>query len=149
MPGTRLNRYGLTPKMMAFVHAYLGEAGGNGTKACKLAGYKGSDNTLSSRAHSFLRKDNIIKAISSLSKPKEGKKRFDRQRRLELLEEIAETAKPGDVSKAIDIANKMDGLYIQRVEVAATVRTLSDEQLIAEIVRLERVEMANQEESDE
>lgn len=53
----------LTPKEQLFVAHYLGEARGNGTKAMRLAGYKGDDNTLAVGASQNLRKPKIAAAI--------------------------------------------------------------------------------------
>jgi len=53
----------LTLKQNLFVAAYLGEAHGNATLACKLAGYKGSDNTLGKSGHELLRHPKVTQAI--------------------------------------------------------------------------------------
>jgi phage terminase small subunit len=53
----------LTPKEQLFVAHYLGEARGNGTKAMRLAGYKGNANTLAVGASQNLRKPKIAAAI--------------------------------------------------------------------------------------
>lgn len=49
----------LTVKEKKFVEAYLGEAHFNGTEAARLAGYKGSKNTLGVVAYENLRKPKI------------------------------------------------------------------------------------------
>lgn len=49
----------LTPKQRAFVHAYQGEAKGNGVQAARIAGYKGKDETLRAIASENLTKPNI------------------------------------------------------------------------------------------
>lgn len=49
----------LPPKEQLFVDAYLGEACFNGTKAMRLAGFRGSDNVLAVGAHRLLRKPKI------------------------------------------------------------------------------------------
>lgn len=49
----------LTPKQQRFVDAYAG----NGVEACRMAGYKGSDETLAAVAYENLRKPQIAEAI--------------------------------------------------------------------------------------
>lgn len=53
----------LTPKQQLFVEAYLGEANGNGTKAARLAGYKGNDKTLGVIATENLSKPSIASRV--------------------------------------------------------------------------------------
>lgn len=53
----------LTQKQQAFINAYIGEANGNGTQAARLAGYKGSDDTLRSVARENLTKPHIAAEI--------------------------------------------------------------------------------------
>jgi phage terminase small subunit len=53
----------LTEKQRRFVLAYIGEARGNGTEACRIAGYKGNDKTLSVVATENLGKPSIAEAI--------------------------------------------------------------------------------------
>lgn len=59
-----MSEYGrLTEKQRQFVEAYMGEAGGNGTEAARLAGYSGTENTLAQVAHTNIRKPKIQAAI--------------------------------------------------------------------------------------
>jgi phage terminase small subunit len=53
----------LTAKERLFIAHYFGEARGNGTKAMRLAGYKGDDNTLAVGASQNLRKPKIAAEI--------------------------------------------------------------------------------------
>lgn len=149
--GHKLDDLNLTLKQRRFVEAYLGECAGNGVESAKKAGYKGSYHSLGKQAFDNLKNTKIIKAIRALelrgNQKKKKKRPFDRKRRLEILEEIAETGKHSDRVKALDVANKMDGLYVQRIEMTAHVRNMSDEQLIVEIQRLE-LEEAKVEEGD-
>lgn len=56
----------ITVKEHRFIHAYFGEAKGNGTLAAKLAGYKGSDAVLATEAHRLLRKPKIAAAVAAM-----------------------------------------------------------------------------------
>jgi phage terminase small subunit len=58
---------GLTLKERRFVEAYLGEAAGNGTRAAKLAGYRGGPAVLAQIAYARLRKREIQGVISQLT----------------------------------------------------------------------------------
>lgn len=53
----------LTEKQRRFVEAYMGQACGNATEAARLAGYKGSENTLAQAGRANLRKPQIAAAI--------------------------------------------------------------------------------------
>lgn len=65
-PNMRSQR--LTTKEQAFVEAYLGPALGNGTMAMRIAGYRGSDNTLAVGAYFNIRKAKIKHAIEERRK---------------------------------------------------------------------------------
>ncbi len=54
----------LTPKQQAFVHAYQGEAKGNGVQAARIAGYNGTDETLRAIASQNLTKPVIAASLS-------------------------------------------------------------------------------------
>lgn len=53
----------LTEKQRRFVEAYMGVACGNATEAARLAGYKGTENTLSQAGRANLRKSQIAALI--------------------------------------------------------------------------------------
>ena len=55
----------LTKRQVAFVNAYIGEAEGNATEACRLAGYQGDARSLAVIGFDNLRKANIAEAIQS------------------------------------------------------------------------------------
>jgi phage terminase small subunit len=63
-PPNDLTNKPLTGKQQAFVDYYLGEARYNGTKAAKLAGYRGTNPELAIIACDNLKKAHITKAIS-------------------------------------------------------------------------------------
>lgn len=58
----------ITEKQRRFIMAYLGEAKGNATEAARIAGYKGSENTLASVGKENLRKPHIFETITKYRK---------------------------------------------------------------------------------
>lgn len=56
----------LTVKQWRFVHAYFGEAKGNGTLAAKMAGYEGNDSVLAVTAYDLLRNPKIAKYVTAM-----------------------------------------------------------------------------------
>lgn len=108
----------LTPKEAAFVRAYAGEAAGNGAKAAVLAGYaKNSAHVTGSR---LLRKANIATALAKVVDAQTQSAVADAAERRELLTGMARSKDEHPVArlKAVDILNKMDGLYVQKHEVS-------------------------------
>ena len=89
---------------------------GNGTEAYKKAGYKvKSGNAAAVGAAKLLRKAKVQKRIEM-----DSHKIMDAAERRELLTQFArdeETAKP-DRLKAMDLLNKMDGVYINKTQVS-------------------------------
>ena len=55
----------LTDMQRKFVDAYMGEAKGNGTQSCRLAGYAGADTVLATQACRMLRLPHIRRAIDA------------------------------------------------------------------------------------
>lgn len=109
----------LTVKQKRFVDAYLGEANGSGVKAARLAGYKGSDNTLHNVASENLRKPKIREMVDKIAAS--DPLLMTRDERLQILAKIiraegVESTK--DRLKALDQLSKISGDYIQRVEVS-------------------------------
>lgn len=54
----------------AFVVAYVGRANGNGTEACRQAGYEGDGDTLSVQSSRLLAKDRVRRALRTLLAPR-------------------------------------------------------------------------------
>ena len=96
---------------------------GNGTEAYKKAGYKvKSDNAAAVGAAKLLRKAKVQKRIAELRREMDSNKIMDAAERRELLTQFArdeETAKP-DRLKAMDLLNKMDGVYINKTQVSGS-----------------------------
>lgn len=53
----------LTRREQAFVDAYVGESMGNGTDACRRAGYSGTDKTLATQASRMLNRPQVQEAL--------------------------------------------------------------------------------------
>ena len=94
---------------------------GNATEAYKRAGYKvRSDNTAAVCAAKLLRNAKVQSRIAELREELDSHKIMDAAERRELLTQFArdeETAKP-DRLKAMDLLNKMDGVYINKTQVS-------------------------------
>jgi len=106
----------LTAREQAFVLAFVGEAAGNQAKAAELAGYaKGSAKVTACR---LMQKANVKAAIANRAANLTRQSIADAAERREILTAIARSkdSEHRDVAKAIDVLNKMDGLYIQKVE---------------------------------
>lgn len=91
--------------------------GGNGTEAAIAAGY--SEKTAAVTASKLLRNPKIIRRIEELAKDAVRKNIISADKRAEILSGIALDA-GNDVQarvRAIDVLNKMDGLYVVRAEV--------------------------------
>ena len=94
---------------------------GNATEAYKNAGYKvRSDNIAAVAAARLLRNVKVQKRIEELRSEMDSRKIMDAAERRELLTQFArdeETAKT-DRLKAMDLLNKMDGVYINKTQVS-------------------------------
>lgn len=94
---------------------------GNATEAYKRAGYKArSDKVAGTAAARLLGNVGIQQRIVELQSEMDSYKIMDAAERRELLTQFArdeETAKP-DRLKAMDLLNKMDGVYINKTQVS-------------------------------
>jgi len=94
---------------------------GNATEAYKRAGYKArSDKVAGTAAARLLGNVGIQQRIVELQSEMDSHKIMDAAERRELLTQFArdeETAKP-DRLKAMDLLNKMDGVYITKTQVS-------------------------------
>ena len=91
---------------------------GNATEAYKAAGYKPSkDNAAAVNASKMLRNANILAKIAKLRDEMNNAKILDAQQRRILLSEIA-NAKGQDAVRALDVLNKMDGIYITKQQIS-------------------------------
>lgn len=65
LPKPDLNPENLNVMQLAFIDHYFGDAGRDGTKAARLAGYSGADNVLAVQAHKLLRLPKIKVTIAA------------------------------------------------------------------------------------
>lgn len=94
---------------------------GNGTEAYKKAGYKvKSDNAAAVGAAKLLRKAKIQQRIAELRREMDSHKIMDAAERRELLTQFARDEETGkaDRLKAMDLLNKMDGVYINKTQIS-------------------------------
>ena len=108
----------LSERERRFVDAYMGEAAGNGTAAAKCAGYKGSAQVLGVQANRLLKKANVLDAIAERRQTLASQSIADAKERREVLTSILRSAEvdPNARIRAIDTANKMDGVYVEKHE---------------------------------
>lgn len=91
---------------------------GNATEAYKRAGYEvKSDNAAAVNASKLLRNTKIQEHIAELREKATDAKILDAKQRRILLSEIAK-AKGQDAVRALDVLNKMDGIYIQKTQLS-------------------------------
>lgn len=95
----------------------MGKAAGNATKAAELAGY--SVRTAAQAASRLLRKVQISAAIETRRNSLASLTIADAKERREILTQLARSAETDSTARirAIDVANKMDGIYIEKHEV--------------------------------
>ncbi len=109
----------LNPRQKAFCEFYV--ASGNATESAIKAGY--SENYSSRRIHKMLENVGVKKYIEELSKKAQSKRIMSAIERKEWLTRLIYTPNQmiKDKLKAIDILNKMDGEYTEKVEVSGKV----------------------------
>lgn len=83
----------LTLKVQRFIDALMGEAEGNGTKAARIAGFKGDNNTLATTAWQLRRKQEVRDAIEA--RLESDPLVLSRVKRLHLLSRMAEGKEGG------------------------------------------------------
>lgn len=94
---------------------------GNGTEAYKKAGYKvKSDNAAAVGAAKLLRKAKVQQRIAELRREMDSHKIMDAAERRELLTQFARDEDTGktDRLRAMDLLNKMDGVYINKTQIS-------------------------------
>ena len=94
---------------------------GNGTEAYKKAGYKvKSDNAAAVGAAKLLRNAKVQSRIAELRSEMDSHKIMDAAERRELLTQFARDEETGkaDRLKAMDLLNKMDGVYINKTQIS-------------------------------
>lgn len=94
---------------------------GNATEAYKNAGYKvRSDKVAGVCAAKLLGNARIQKRIAELRHEMDSRKIMDAAERRELLTQFARDGRTGkkDRLRAVDLLNKMDGIYINKTQVS-------------------------------
>jgi hypothetical protein len=127
MNGGPLDEFGLTLKQRKFCLAYVGAANGNGTEACRIAGYEGSDDTLKSQACENLTKPYLISAIEQLRAESEAElcgkiteRHMDAAEVRSNLSLLARTAeKHSDRIRATELMGKILGEFPNKVEISS------------------------------
>jgi len=96
-----------------FVDAFLGSANGNGTEACRQAGYAGKPAVLAVQASRLLRRANVRQAIDARLRRREKRSILDADARDQLLSEFAEMTEleVRDRIRAIAELNKCTGRH--------------------------------------
>lgn len=98
----------MTAKQEAFCYEYIKDY--NGTKAAIRAGY--SLKTAGVQAEQLLKKLEISSLVNRLTNEVQSEAIISVKRRKELLSYIAMKSEPSMAMRAIDLLNKMDGIYI-------------------------------------
>ena len=94
---------------------------GNAAEAYKLAGYKvSSAKSAANSASRLLENVGICSRIAELREKAADAQILDAKQRRIILSDIAK-AKGQDAVRALDVLNKMDGLYINKVEVSGEI----------------------------
>ena len=94
---------------------------GNATEAYKAAGYKAkTDKAASTVAARLLGNVGIQQRIEELRREMDSRKIMDAAERRELLTQFARDEETGktDRLRAVDLLNKMDGVYINKTQVS-------------------------------
>lgn len=85
--------------------------------------YRWKDETVDSKASTLLKEDKVSARYRELQEQAQDEAIMTRKERMVTLSEIAEEAeKDADRVKAIDTLNKMDGDYINKVELSGEVK---------------------------
>ena len=104
----------LTPRQQKFCEYYA--ASGNASEAARQAGYKEKNADATGREN--LRKPTVQAYIKELSERDRKGRIMSIEERQELLTKIASECEDNNARlKAVEILNKMDGVYITKAEV--------------------------------
>lgn len=134
----------MTEKQQRFCDEYLIDC--NATQAAIAAGY--SKRTAYSQGQRLLKNVEVKNYIAHQQKERSKKSLLTFEERQCILAEIAKdpNSNKSDRIKALDVYNKMDGAYIERVQMSATVTEQTKlDKIIAD---LENDETAQDEEGD-
>jgi phage terminase small subunit len=102
----------LTIKQRKFIAAYLGEADRNEKKAAEIAGYKMARRV----AARLLQSAAIQECIAKADEKVDQRLIMSVEERKATLTKIAKNGEDKNAIKAIDVLNKMEPVYVQRVD---------------------------------
>lgn len=118
----RIPRRELTLKQQKFVDAYCGECNGNALEAARIAGYKGSQDTIASVAGENLKKDIIRAAIQKRNaNPYIATKKERQAFWTEIM--IDPNIPMGFRLKASELLARTQGDFIERLQIQSEVKT--------------------------
>lgn len=111
----------LTARQKMFCEYFV--ASGNATQSAIKAGY--SDNYARDRIHSLMKSVGVSRYIEELQKKIQSSRIMSAVERQEWLTELIKNqkAKDTDKLKAIDILNKMEGEYLEKVQVTGEINS--------------------------
>jgi len=115
----------LTLKEQRFIDAYLGSAGGNGTAACRLAGYQGNAKVLGVTSVRLLAKPRIQSAVALRVRRQAKQAILTADERDKILSQIAGRGTEAGRIRAIAELNKCSGRHSIK-HVLDVTETLSD-----------------------
>lgn len=88
------------------------------------------DDTIYVKASNLAKSDKVAVRIAELRKEAMTPKVMSAQKRREKLTELAESEDPNISMKAIDLLNKMDGEYVQKVQAGVQTETTINIELV-------------------
>ena len=89
-----------------------------------------SDTTINNNAWKLMQNNEITTRIKELAAQADSPKIMSATKRREKLSELAEDEDPNVAMKAIDLLNKMDGEYVQKVEAEVKTETTINIELV-------------------
>ena len=89
-----------------------------------------SDTTINNNAWKLMQNNEITTRIKDLAAQADSPKIMSAQKRREKLSVLAEDEDPSVAMKAIDLLNKMDGEYVQKVEAEVKTETTINIELV-------------------
>lgn len=121
----------LTERQRRFVENFAKT--GNASEAARLAGYKSPG----VEGHRLLKNAKIACAIEAISSEVTSKNILSIEERKERLTELSESENEPAAIKAIDTLNKMDAVYIQKLDIRAQL-SKTPEQIESDVIQTYR-----------
>lgn len=107
----------LNEREIRFVEHYL--VNPNGTKACRAAGYRGSDNVMAVQARRLLRKAHVVALLAERAKPASEARIASAESIRTFWTEMVndQKADPKDRLKASELLGKTMGLFLEKRQI--------------------------------